>query len=138
MPSVKALSALAVVALISGCGGSHHARGSHHPSGSNHVTFAERAAITAAQRKDAFLGLFPSRPGTGSCLIPMGGPAPGKVLRGHCATSVSGNRQWARIDFIERSHNGDKVQSGGWTVLVDEHDRVASVHVHGWVPQLIP
>jgi hypothetical protein len=133
MQTVKALSALVAVALlVSGCGGSHHV------SGSNHAISAERAAITVAQRKNGYLRLFPSSPGTRSCRIPMGGPTPGRLLRGHCATSVSRNRHSTRVDFIERSHNGEKVQSGGWTVLVDKHHRIGSVRVHGWVPQLIP
>lgn len=68
----------------------------------------------------------------------MGGPPPGSVLAGQCTTSVSGDPHQPQVEFAERSHDGRSVQSGGWTVLLDEHDRVVSVRVHGWVPQLVP
>ena len=121
---IAAASLFLCAILVAGCGGSRH------------IAAADRTAILAAQRYNGYLRAFPAGPGSKACRIPMGGPAPGLVLSGQCSTSVSKSQRSVRIEFIERSHNGKKVQSGGWTVVVDSHHRVASVSVHGWVPQL--
>jgi len=128
MKPLIAAAALSVCAtLVAGCGDSRHVSAA-----------SDRAAIVAAQRDNGYLLAFPAIPGTRACRIPMGGPPPGRIIAGQCSTGVSQiTGDSVRINFVERSHNGKNLQSGGWTVLVDRHNRVASVSVHGWVPQLV-
>lgn len=43
--------------------------------------------------------------------------------------------QRTRLDFTEQAHPGAG-GSGGWTVILDKHNRIVSEHLHGSVPQL--
>lgn len=102
--------------------------------GSGHFTPAQRAAITAAQRNDNALRIFPIRPGTTNCRIPAGGPVTG-YLSGHCTTSVSITPHRIRLDFLERFQPGPG-GSGSFTVILDKQHRMVGEHWHGSPPQL--
>ena len=123
---VRALRYGAVLLLcsvfVAGCGGS------------GHYTPAERAAISAAQRYDNLLRIFPDRPGTISCRILAGGPVRG-YLPGHCSTSISMTSSRTRLSFLERFAPGPGGR-GVFTVILDKHNRVLRAHWHGSVPQL--
>jgi hypothetical protein len=121
MKLLIAAASLGVCAsLVAGCGNSRH------------VTPSERAAIMAAQRSNGYLRAFPNQLGTINCRIPMGGPAPGGFLAGQCTTSVSTTAQRIRLDFTEQTDGG----SGGFTLILDRHNRIISSHWHGDVPQM--
>ena len=99
--------------------------------GSGHFTPAEVAAITAVQRHDNVFRIFPDRPGTISCRILEGGPVRG-VETGRCTTRVSMSPRRTRLDFIEETDGA----SGGFTVILDKHNRIVSSSFHGSVPQM--
>lgn len=101
--------------------------------GSGHFTPAERGAITAAQRNDNLLRIFPDRPGTISRRILVSGPVKG-FETGHCTTKVSANPKRIRLDFIEQTRPGPGGR-GVFTVILDKRNRVLGEHWHGSVPQ---
>jgi hypothetical protein len=121
---VRRVLAYGIVVLVSAC--ALAACG-----GSAHFTPAEQAAINAVQRKDNSLRIFPDTPRTISCRIQVGGPVTGYET-GHCTTRVSMSPQRTRLDFTEQA-NGD---SGGFTLILDRHNRIVSQHLHGDVPQM--
>lgn len=54
------------------------------------VSFGPEAAITAVDNAGLVPnGMFPGQPGSGTCVIPGGGPAPGIRVPGTCATAAS-------------------------------------------------
>jgi hypothetical protein len=101
--------------------------------GSGHFAPAQRAAISAAQRHDSLLRIFPDRPGTVSCRILAGGPVRG-YLPGHCTTNVSVTAQRTRLDFLERYQPG-RGGSGTITVILDRRNRILGEHWSGSLPQ---
>jgi hypothetical protein len=102
---------------------------------SGHFTPAQRAAITAAQRKNNILRIFPDRPGSTSCRIPAGGPVAGGYFPGHCSTSVSSTAQRIRLDFSERFSPG-RSGSAGFTVILDKQNRIVGQSWAGSPPQM--
>jgi hypothetical protein len=102
--------------------------------GSRQFTPAERAAITAAQRSDNLLRIFPAQPGTISCRILVSGPVRG-FETGRCTTMVSESSRRTRLDFIEQARPGTG-ERGVNTVILDKRNRVVGGHWHGAVPQL--
>lgn len=99
--------------------------------GSGHFPPTEQAAITAVQRNNNFFRIFPDTPQTISCRIQVGGPVTGYET-GHCTTRVSTTPQRTRLDFTEQTHGG----RGGFTLILDRHNRIVSQHWHGDVPQM--
>ena len=102
--------------------------------GSAHFTPAAQAAITAAQRHDSTLRIFPDRPGPISCRIQVGGPVRG-VETGKCTTDVSMTPKRIRLDFIERTSPGPR-GIGGFTVILDRRNRIVHQGFHGSIPQM--
>ena len=126
----KVLRLLGSAAVLLLCAGVLAACG-----GSGHATRAERAAITAVQRKNNLYRIFPDKPGAISCRIPAGGPVAGGYFPGHCTTSVSLTAKRIRLDFLERFAPGEGGRAT-FTVILDKQNRVLGEHWRGSPPQM--
>jgi hypothetical protein len=113
----------------------------------------EKAALKAVSASDRGQGLaefFPAKSSKESCAIPMGGPAPGRRVRGTCETAlrvdpdglaeVRFRQSWDRNDFhAQPGSSRRREQSHTWMFIVSKSGRIVATSEQGDVPpQYVP
>jgi hypothetical protein len=124
-----ALAVLVVVGVALGGGaGELSAAAGGAPSGR-----ASLLPIQDAKRARAVFRIFPSDPGTISCRIPRGGPAPGGTIAGRCSTALAGTPGHGGasiVTFTERWGHGWRLHHT-WRVRVTATNKIVWIRESG-------
>jgi hypothetical protein len=99
----------------------------------------EAKSVRASVKGQMLGGLFPRKPGTASCRLGVGGPAPGRSIPGTCETRVHFKKDSTVVECVDRwsgrdsrfNQEGTGELTHTWQFQVSPRGAVRFLRAHG-------